>query len=82
MSRASVCLSELLPQLADSGLAQLQISGICQDSRNVKPGDLFFARDGVNHKGIDFVCSAAAEGAVAAIVDDAELAAADMELSG
>ena len=77
MSRASVCLSELLPQLADSGLAQLQISGICQDSRNVKPGDLFFARDGVNHKGIDFVCSAAAEGAVAAIVDDAELAAAD-----
>ncbi|WP_428035558.1 UDP-N-acetylmuramoyl-L-alanyl-D-glutamate--2,6-diaminopimelate ligase [Amphritea sp.] len=77
MSRASVCLSELLPQLADSGLAQLQINGICQDSRKVKPGDLFFARDGVNHKGIDFVCSAAAEGAVAAIVDDAELAAAD-----
>lgn len=77
MTSASYCLSALMPQLAGSDLAQLQISGICQDSRNVKPGDLFFARDGVNHKGIDFVCSAAAEGAVAAIVDDAELAAAD-----
>ena len=70
-------LAELLPQLAQSDLAGMKISGICQDSRNVKPGDLFFARDGVSHKGIDFVCSAAAEGAVAAIVDDVALAAAD-----
>jgi len=77
MSRAHFHLAELIPQLAGSDLAQLKISGICQDSRIVKPGDLFFARNGVNHKGIDFVCSAAAEGAVAAIVDDAELAAAD-----
>ncbi|MBN1007697.1 UDP-N-acetylmuramoyl-L-alanyl-D-glutamate--2,6-diaminopimelate ligase [Amphritea pacifica] len=77
MSRVSFHLAELLPQLAGSDLAQLEIGGICQDSRQVKPGDLFFARNGVNHKGIDFVCSAAAEGAVAAIVDDAELAAAD-----
>jgi UDP-N-acetylmuramoyl-L-alanyl-D-glutamate--2,6-diaminopimelate ligase len=77
MSRVSFHLAELLPQLAGSDLAQLEIGGICQDSRQVKPGDLFFARNGVSHKGIDFVCSAAAEGAVAAIVDDAELAAAD-----
>jgi UDP-N-acetylmuramoyl-L-alanyl-D-glutamate--2,6-diaminopimelate ligase len=70
-------LAELLPQLAQSDLAEMKVSGICQDSRLVKPGDLFFARDGVSHKGIDFVCSAAAEGAVAAIVDDVALAAAD-----
>ncbi|WP_236588744.1 UDP-N-acetylmuramoyl-L-alanyl-D-glutamate--2,6-diaminopimelate ligase [Amphritea japonica] len=70
-------LAELLPQLAQSDLAGMKVSGICQDSRKVKPGDLFFARDGVSHKGIDFVCSAAAEGAVAAIVDDVALAAAD-----
>lgn len=78
MRRSCFPLAELMPQLAGSDLAQLKISGICQDSRKVKPGDLFFARDGVSHKGIDFVCSAAAEGAVAAIVDDAELAAADL----
>ena len=76
MSIAQYTLVDLLPQLAGTELASLSISGICQDSRKVKPGDLFFARDGVNHKGIDFVCSAAAEGAVAAIVDDAELAVA------
>ncbi|WP_417227561.1 UDP-N-acetylmuramoyl-L-alanyl-D-glutamate--2,6-diaminopimelate ligase [Amphritea sp.] len=74
---ACYALADLLPQLAGTVLAPLAVSGICQDSRQVKSGDLFFARDGVNHKGIDFVCSAAAEGAVAAIVDDAELAAAD-----
>ncbi|RTE65192.1 UDP-N-acetylmuramoyl-L-alanyl-D-glutamate--2,6-diaminopimelate ligase [Amphritea opalescens] len=76
MSIPEYALSDLLPQVAVTEYASLLIRGICQDSRDVKPGDLFFARDGVNHKGIDFVCSAAAEGAVAAIVDDAELAAA------
>lgn len=70
-------LTDLLPHLTDQSLAGLLVRGLCQDSRQVKPGDLFFARDGVNHKGIDFVCSAAAEGAVAAIVDDAALAAVD-----
>ena len=70
-------LAELMPQLAGSKLASLEVSGIAQDSRIVKSGDLFFARNGVNHKGIDYVSSAAAEGAVAAIVDQAELAAAD-----
>ncbi|MDO6562882.1 UDP-N-acetylmuramoyl-L-alanyl-D-glutamate--2,6-diaminopimelate ligase [Amphritea sp. 1_MG-2023] len=77
MNNVSYTLAELMPSLADSKLAPLLISGLCQDSRQVKSGDLFFARNGVSHKGIDFVCSAAAEGAVAAIVDDAELAAAD-----
>ncbi|GGK76931.1 UDP-N-acetylmuramoyl-L-alanyl-D-glutamate--2,6-diaminopimelate ligase [Amphritea balenae] len=77
MSMKRFSLAELMPQLADTAVAGLIVKGVAQDSRAVQPGDLFFARDGVSHKGIDFVCSAAAEGAVAAIVNDAELAAAD-----
>ena len=71
-------LNGLVPDAVnDDRLQGLEVTGLSQDSRQVQPGDLFFARNGVSHKGMDFVSSAAAEGAVAAIVDDAELAAAD-----
>lgn len=71
-------LGGLVPDAVnDDRLQGIEVTGLSQDSRQVQPGDLFFARNGVNHKGMDFVSSAAAEGAVAAIVDDAELAAAD-----
>ncbi len=71
-------LNGLVPGAVNNDRLQgLDVTGLCQDSRYIQPGDLFFARNGVSHKGIDYVCSAAAEGAVAAIVDEAELAAAD-----
>lgn len=71
-------LNGLIPEVInDDRLQGVDVTGLSQDSRHVQPGDLFFARNGVNHKGLDYVSSAAAEGAVAAIVDGAELAAAD-----
>lgn len=53
----------------DHAEASVLATGICSDSRYVQQGDLFVARDGVNHRGIDFVVQAAQAGAVAAIVE-------------
>jgi UDP-N-acetylmuramoyl-L-alanyl-D-glutamate--2,6-diaminopimelate ligase len=53
----------------DHADADIQVTGICADSRYIQRGDLFVARDGVNHRGIDFVAQAAKAGAVAAIVE-------------
>jgi len=81
MKQPTMTLGQLLQPCSEidlgSGCAELVIKGLSQDSRAVEPGHLFLARTGVSHKGIDFVQSAAAEGAVAAIVNRAELAAAE-----
>jgi len=45
------------------------VSGFSIDSRTVAPGDLFFAIRGDNHDGHQFVASALAAGATAAVVD-------------
>ncbi|WP_432472366.1 UDP-N-acetylmuramoyl-L-alanyl-D-glutamate--2,6-diaminopimelate ligase [Amphritea sp. HPY] len=81
MTQPMMTLGQLLQPFSDielgSECAALAIQGLSQDSRAVNPGHLFLARTGVSHKGIDFVQSAVAEGAVAAIVNRAELAAAE-----
>ncbi|GGB87714.1 UDP-N-acetylmuramoyl-L-alanyl-D-glutamate--2,6-diaminopimelate ligase [Marinobacterium zhoushanense] len=66
-------LSQLLPQVPQR-LAALRVSGLCIDSRKVQAGDLFFARSGVQHRGADYIGQAALQGAVAAVVDEHELA--------
>ncbi len=43
-------------------------SGVTTDSRHVQSGDLFFALQGENHDGHDYVAAALASGAVAAVV--------------
>uniref|UniRef100_UPI00351179CA Mur ligase domain-containing protein n=1 Tax=Pontibacterium sp. TaxID=2036026 RepID=UPI00351179CA len=48
-------LGELLPELQQADAGQVQVSGITQDSRQVKAGDLFCARAGGTHKGSDFI---------------------------
>ena len=58
--------------------ADLIVMGLCSDSRHVQPGDLFIARDGVNHQGIDFIEQAASQGAVAAVVDHAVTQSCDL----
>lgn len=47
------------------------ISGICKDTRFVKPGDLFLAIRGQKFDGHDFVCRAATLGASAVLVEHA-----------
>jgi UDP-N-acetylmuramoyl-L-alanyl-D-glutamate--2,6-diaminopimelate ligase len=69
-------LPEQSPQMPQS-LAALRVSGLCLDSRCVRPGDLFFARSGVTHRGADFIAQAFARGAVAALVDATEMSAED-----
>src|SRR6266550_8738730 len=46
-----------------------EVSGLAVDSRALKPGDLFFARDGSKTDGARFIDSAIASGAVAIATD-------------
>lgn len=90
MNQYSQSLLTLLPQ-ACATLAALpsdrsvNVSGLALDSRRVKPGDLFFARAGINHRGADFIADAIKRGAVAVMVqhgvlDSAERAAVSVPL--
>jgi len=47
----------------------LQIKNVCTDSRSVEAGDLFVALRGENFDGHDFVTTALAKGAIAAVVE-------------
>lgn len=67
----SKSLDELLcdPTLAD---ADLFVTGVAIDSRQVKPGDLFLAYKGSQANGIDYIEDAIQSGAIAIAVDEAE----------
>jgi UDP-N-acetylmuramoyl-L-alanyl-D-glutamate--2,6-diaminopimelate ligase len=74
----TVQVSEIRDALAERGLlASVQgslpdrASGVADDSRRVKGGDLFIAVRGWNSDGHDFLDAAALRGATAAIVEDA-----------
>lgn len=82
---ASVTLAQLATRFAlvvhaQSGWEQLEVSGVCADNRQVRPGDVFFAVPGEHVHGAIFADSAIAAGAVAVITDraGAELIAADI----
>ncbi|HEY8747763.1 MAG TPA: Mur ligase domain-containing protein, partial [Tepidisphaeraceae bacterium] len=51
-----------------SGVPNIEITGICEDSRQVQPGNVFIARSGAQANGAAFLADAAARGAAAAIV--------------
>jgi UDP-N-acetylmuramoyl-L-alanyl-D-glutamate--2,6-diaminopimelate ligase len=51
------------------GPGDVAVSGVCQDSREARAGDVFFAWKGVDMDGHDFVGQAAERGAVAAVVE-------------
>ena len=56
--------------LSESGASrEVLVGGICEDSRRVKPGDLFVAIDGTVRDGADFAADAAGRGAVAVIAE-------------
>ena len=50
-------------------LRRVEVSGVQQDSRAVRPGDLFVAWSGSSHDAHDFLDGAVAAGAAAAIVE-------------
>src|SRR3712207_2508110 len=47
--------------------AAIEIGGLASDSRNVKPGDLFFALAGTRSDGAEFIGQAVAKGAAAIV---------------
>jgi len=65
--------SELLQAIGAAGVLSQQVGkdpeilGVCEDSRKVKPGDVFVARGGTKVDGAKFVRDAVAAGAVAVI---------------
>src|SRR4051794_24707672 len=50
------------------GVPNLEITGVREDSRQVRPGDLFVARPGTKTDGSQFLDAARRNGAAAAIV--------------
>jgi len=64
-------LSELLKNiLAFDPQCDIEITGIAQDSRHVKPGDLFLAYPGLQTDGRKFVTDAVVAGAAAILIEE------------
>ncbi len=59
--------------------ADIHISGICDDSRVVQPGDLFVARVGSQRHGEQYIAHALQNGAVAILIDSASPLFEDFE---
>src|SRR5687768_5691921 len=55
-------------QLSVNGLPNVEITGVCEDSRRVQSGNLFIARAGEKTNGAQFIADAKARGAVACVV--------------
>src|SRR4051794_1854369 len=72
---SSMFLHTLLRQISSpvslAGIPDVEITGVCEDSRKVGPGSLFVARSGTRADGAHFLLDAEARGAAAAIVQRA-----------
>lgn len=67
IEEAGVIVRQLVPPRGE--LKRVEVSGVQQDSRAVRPGDLFVAWSGSTHDAHDFLDGAVAAGATAAIVE-------------
>lgn len=56
------------PRLPLSGLPNIEITSVCEDSRRAKPGSLFIARAGTQTDGTRYIADAKARGAVAVVI--------------
>lgn len=65
----SFALAQLLDGAVGKRPPNLQVEGINADSRDVKPGEAFFALPGTRVHGNEFVAQAVARGAVAVVTD-------------
>ncbi len=62
-------LARGVPAAVLEGNGEVEITGIAYDSREVKPGDLFVAVQGINSDGHSYLAGAVAAGAAAVAVD-------------
>lgn len=58
------------PRIAVSGITNLEIKRVQEDSRLIQPGDLFVARAGTKTDGGKYVADAAARGAIAVVTQE------------
>lgn len=65
-------LNTIAQQLGCPTMTPVEIRGICIDSRDVKPGDLFVALRGERFDGHDFLEQAAARGAAALVCEQTQ----------
>jgi UDP-N-acetylmuramoyl-L-alanyl-D-glutamate--2,6-diaminopimelate ligase len=63
-------LSQIHPPLMLSSVANVEVTGVTEDSRLVKPGDLFVARSGTRTDGAKFIADAKARGAIAVVTEN------------
>ncbi|MEM8593546.1 MAG: UDP-N-acetylmuramoyl-L-alanyl-D-glutamate--2,6-diaminopimelate ligase [Pseudomonadota bacterium] len=68
MSKTIKTLATLLPETA-SVFNDVELSGVCSDSRHVQSGDLFIALSGSDFNGVDFIDQAIDSGAAAVLVE-------------
>ena len=54
----------------------LTVSGICDDSRRIRSGDLFFALPGSTHNGVNYIEEAVSKGACAVVTEAASAVSA------
>ena len=60
-------LRQYNPQLTLTGVPNVEVRGVREDSRQVQAGDLFIARQGIQADGLQFVADAKSRGAVAVV---------------
>ena len=60
-------LRQFNPHIPLSGVPNVEVTGVREDSRQVRPGDLFIARAGTKTDGAQFAADAKARGAVAVV---------------
>ena len=58
-----------IPDIVVRGSKEVDITGLCADSRIVAPGHLFIAKKGLTHNGAQFISDAVAAGAAAILTD-------------
>jgi len=62
-------LIQQIPDIEVKGSKELEITGLCANSKLVAPGNLFIAKKGLTHDGARFIPDAIAAGAVAVLTD-------------
>lgn len=62
-------LLKAIPEVTVKGSKEIEITGICANSKMVAPGNLFIAKKGLTHDGYRFIQEAIAAGAVAILTD-------------
>src|SRR6059058_990178 len=62
-------LRQVEPSLTLSGIPNAPVAGVREDSRQVKPGELFVARAGTKADGAKYAADAVARGAVAIVTE-------------